>query len=106
MPPERANPGNIIRCNVGGGRMGSLLAHENEAPFPEELVEFFVRSFCPPGGVVLDPFSGSGTTAAVAMAHGRQAIAIDARESQIDICRRRLAQAAEDLFQNGVNGHG
>src|SRR5690606_9880463 len=92
MPPAIANPGNVIECHGGGGHMGSKLAHENEAPFPQSLAEFFVKSFCPPGGVVLDPFSGSGTTAAAAIANGRRAIAFDVRESQVDLTRRRVAE--------------
>jgi hypothetical protein len=89
-PPEKANPGNVIRCS--GGHLGSKIAHENEAPFPEKLAEFFVRSFCPPGGVVLDPFGGSGTTAAVAEKHGRRWITIDIRPSQIELINRRIAE--------------
>ena len=73
--------------------MGHPLAHENEAPFPETLAEFFVRSFCQPGGLVLDPFCGSGTVLAVAKKHGRQAIGIDIRQSQVDLTRRRLLEA-------------
>lgn len=88
----KANPGNVINVKVGGGLMGSKLAHENEAPFPEKLAEFFVKSFCPPGGTVLDPFSGSGTTAAVAKRLGRNAVGIDIRDSQIDLAHRRLAE--------------
>ncbi len=91
-PPEIANPGNVIHCSVGGGRMGSKLAHENEAPFPESLAEFFILSFCPPGGIVLDPFCGSGTTCAVAQRTGRSSIGIDVRQSQIDLTKRRLAE--------------
>lgn len=75
---------------VGGGVMGSRLCHENEAPYPEQLAEDYIRSFCPPGGIVLDPFIGSGTTAAAAIKHGRQYIGFDVRESQIDLTRRRL----------------
>jgi DNA polymerase-1 len=89
-PPKLANPGNIIDCRVGGGRMGSDLAHENEAPFPEELAEFFVKSYCPPGDVVLDPFAGSGTTLAVALRHGRRALGIDLRGSQVELTQRRI----------------
>ena len=89
-PPKRANPGNVIKCHVGGGHLGSKLAHENEAPFPESLAEFFIRSFCPPDGTVLDPFSGSGTTAAVAKRLGRKFIASDIRESQVELTQRRL----------------
>lgn len=93
-----ANPGNVIKCLVGGGVMGSKLCHENEAPFPEALAEFFVRSFCPPGGTVLDPFSGSGTTGAVALKTGRNYIGIDVRESQVELTKRRLAEVQPELF--------
>lgn len=96
--PTIANPGNIINCKAGGGVMGDKLCHENEAPFPERLAEFFIRSFCPPDGVVLDPFSGSGTTAKVATACGRRAIAIDVRESQVELSRKRVATVQTQLL--------
>lgn len=91
-PPAKANPGNVIHCVVGGGRMGSMLAHENEAPFPESLVEFFVRSFCPPQGLVLDPFCGSGTTLAVATRHNRQYVGIDVRREMTELSLRRVLE--------------
>lgn len=106
-PPKLANPGNlihtiedpeinmnfghVIHVKVGGGHMGHELAHENEAPFPLELAEFFVKSFVPPGGTVLDPFCGSGTTAHAAHLHGRNSIMTDIRESQILLTGRRMA---------------
>lgn len=110
--PVLANPGNAVRQKytadevvsllmeagdfrrfiVGGGVMGSELAHENEAPFPEDLADFLIRSLCPPGGIVFDPFSGSGTTGAVALRTGRSYVGIDVRESQIELTRRRLAE--------------
>lgn len=96
--PVLANPGNVIYCNVGGGTMGATEAHDNEAPFPLKLAEFFVRSFCPPEGVVLDPFSGSGTTAAAAIAHGRRAIGIDIRADQIALARKRLLGTPRPLW--------
>lgn len=89
-PPKLANPGNVLKCDVGGGRMGSSLAHENEAPFPESLVEPFIKCFCPPGGLVLDPFAGSGTTLAVAERLGRNWIGVDIRESQVNLSGRRI----------------
>jgi hypothetical protein len=92
MEPVLANPGNVIKCVVGGGAMGSKLAHENEAPFPESLAEFFIRSFCPPNGVVLDPFCGSGTCCSVAAKWGRKYIGIDVRQSQVDLTNRRLEE--------------
>src|SRR5262249_26962768 len=72
VPPAICNPGNVVKCSVGGGRMGDALSHESEAPFAERLAEFFVRSFAPPRGIVCDCFSGAGTTAKVAVQHGRR----------------------------------
>jgi hypothetical protein len=96
-PPEVANPGNVISCKAGGGHLGDKLAHENEAPFPEALAEFFIRSWCPPGGVVCDPFSGSGTTGAVALACGRRFAGCDIRKSQVALSRRRIARVQPPL---------
>lgn len=90
-PPAIANPGNLIKTNAGGGHLGTAISSENEAPFPESLAEHFVRSLCPPGGRVLDPFSGSGTTAAVAARTGRVGIGIDLRRSQCELGARRIA---------------
>ena len=84
--------GDVRKCNVGGGQMGSKLANENEAPFPESLAEFYVKSFCPPGGVVLDCFSGSGTTAAVAVKNDRNFLACDVRKNQIELGECRIAE--------------
>ena len=101
-PPVLANPGNIIHLNVGGGVMGSKLCHENEAPFPEKLAEFFVRSFCPPGGLVVDPYSGSGTTGAVSVRNGRRFAGCDLRQSQVDLSRRRISGETPDLFESAA----
>lgn len=46
----------------------------HSAAFPAKLAEPCILAGCPVGGVVLDPFGGSGTTAGVAMKHGRNAI--------------------------------
>lgn len=53
------------------------------APFPDELVERCLTIGCPPGGTVLDPFSGSGTTMRVALKMGHPAIGIDL---SLDFC--------------------
>jgi hypothetical protein len=98
-PPLIANPGNVIRTS--GGHLGSPFAHENEAPFPEALVEPFVRCFCPPDGTVLDPMMGSGTTLAVALKWGRNAIGYDGRQSQVDLALKRLAASADSEGEMG-----
>lgn len=90
VPPAIANPGNLIRTGSGHGAMGHDAAHQSEAPFPEDLAEFFVKSLCPEGGICLDPFSGSGTTVSVADRLGRIGIGLDLRRSQAEIARRRI----------------
>lgn len=98
--PDLANPGNLIDTGAaGGGNIGSKLAHENEAPYPEKLAEFFIRTLCPPGGLVCDPFSGSGTTCAAAIQCGRRGVGSDIRMSQCGLGRRRLESGiTADMF--------
>ena len=91
-----ARPRDVLRVTVGGGHMGSPLAHENEAPYPEKLVEPFILALTNPGDTVLDPFAGSGTTLAVAKRLGRHSIGIDNRQSQIDLTERRLQEQGSE----------
>lgn len=99
VPPEIANPGNLLRTTVGGGQLGSKVAHENEAPFPEKVPEFFIRSLCPRGGIVCDPFCGSGTTAAAAIATGRVPVMFDIRQSQVELTRKRIGLGVQMVLQ-------
>jgi site-specific DNA-methyltransferase (adenine-specific) len=101
VDPEVCNPGNIISGLVGSGGMGWRDATRNEAPFPEWLAEFFIRSFCPRGGTVLDPFSGSGTTVSMAVKHGRNGVGIDARQSQVWLGETRLLGTTVSERQQG-----
>ena len=54
------------------GHQRGLRGHS--AAFPPDLVKRCVLAGCPEGGTVLDPFGGSGTTAGVAVSHGRNAV--------------------------------
>jgi len=54
------------------------------APFPDELVERCLTVGCKPGGAVLDPFCGSGTTLRVALRRGHPAVGIDLNR---DFCK-------------------
>ena len=62
------------------------------ATFPEELIKPCILAGCPEGGIVLDPFLGSGTTALVARHNQCHAIGIELSEDYIEIAKRRLAQ--------------
>lgn len=100
LPPVLANPGCLVKgIRVGGGLMGHKLAHENEAPFPLKLAQWFIRGWCPPNGLVMDPFSGSGTTCHAAMTLGRRGIGCDLRFSQCELGRRRCADVQPEMFE-------
>jgi len=60
------------------------------APFPDELVRRCLQIGCPPEGLVLDPFLGSGTTARVALLMGNSAIGIDLKRDFVLYAARRL----------------
>lgn len=90
IPPVKANPGNLFKTTVGGGQLGHTLAHSNEAPYPIDVPAWFIASHCPPGGLVLDCFGGSGTTGQAAMESGRRYILTDLRQSQCLLSRKRL----------------
>lgn len=60
------------------------------ATFPPALVEPCILAGCPEGGIVLDPFIGSGTTAMVARQLGRRAVGIDLNGEYLEMAVRRI----------------
>lgn len=62
------------------------------APYPEELCVIPIKSTCPKDGVVLDPFSGTGTTMKVAYELGRKSVGIDLSEEYIKLAKQRICQ--------------
>ena len=67
------------------------------ATFPMDLIEPCVLAGCPEGGVVLDPFGGSGTTAQVADGFNRDAILCELSQDYVELIKRRL-NVGQDLF--------
>jgi DNA modification methylase len=71
------------------------------AVMPQALAERAILAGCKPGGTVLDPFSGSGTTGLAATKHGRKYVGIDLSRDYLDLSlRTRFAQPG--LFEGGV----
>ncbi len=60
---------------------------------PIALLNLLVGACCPPGGIVLDPTCGSGTTLVAAVQTGRHAIGIDQSSDALKIARTRLERA-------------
>lgn len=66
--------------------------HPTQKPLP--LLKEWVTQFTDPGDVILDPFSGSGTTLLAALSLGRRAIGIDNDPAHCATARRRLEEAS------------
>lgn len=61
---------------------------------PVALLDVLIRACCPPGGLVLDPCCGSGTTLVAAIRAGRRAIGLDINPDAVGIARQRVAGEA------------
>ena len=59
------------------------------ATFPPDLIEPCVLAGCPPKGIVLDPFAGSGTTGMVAKKNGRNFVLIELNKEYAKLCEER-----------------
>ena len=65
------------------------------ATFPPKLIEPCILAGCPPSGLVLDPFAGSGTTLAVAKSLSRCAVGIELQADYLPMIQRRIEAARE-----------
>ena len=68
------------------------------AVFPTDLIEPCIMAGAPAGGIVLDPFMGSGTTAQVAQSLGRQYLGCELNQDYEPLQKKRLAQYSLDLI--------
>ena len=66
-------------------------------PKPIWLMREQIRASVPPGGLVLDPFAGSGTTGLAAILESRRAILIEREAEYVEIARRRIEAARAQL---------
>lgn len=74
------------------------------ATFPRGLVEPCVLAGCPPMGVVLDPFAGTGTTLEVALKLGRHAVGIEGSAAYAELIDRRLRHLQYPLAAEVAHG--
>ncbi|MGE7207483.1 DNA-methyltransferase [Sphingomonas sp. NPDC019816] len=71
---------------------------DHVAPFPKELAKRCIEAGCPVDGIVLDPFSGSGTTGLVAGQISRESILIELSPVYASLAKKRL-DSGKDLFE-------
>lgn len=92
--PEKARCSNVVSVSVGERNNG----FHHPAPFPTALATWCVNLITPPGGIVLDPFNGSGTTGIAAHRGGdRHYLGIDTSEEYIDMTWERYGKELDLL---------
>lgn len=69
------------------------------ATYPPDLIRPCILAGCPSGGVVLDPFAGSGTTGAVALELGRLAILIELNPDYVKLIKKRCRVNLPLMFE-------
>ena len=82
----------VIHCPTMW-RRGAI--HKTEKPV--ELLKPLIEYACPPGGLVIDPFAGSGSTLDAARLSGRRAIGIEVDERYCELAARRLSRATLEI---------
>ena len=91
--------GNVITC-----KRVSADARQHQTEKPVNLIAQLVRVVCPPGGVVLDPFAGSGTLAEAARMTHRTFICIEREERHCETARERLTGVTPELCGHNPTG--
>jgi site-specific DNA-methyltransferase (adenine-specific) len=75
---------------------GGLADNTHPTVKPTDLMRWLIRLVTPPGGIILDPFGGSGSTGLAARAENVRCILIEREPEYLQIIRDRLAQ--QNLF--------
>lgn len=79
------------RATTGEGRAKGAVRNPHPTVKPINLMRWLVRLVTPPGGTVLDPFLGSGTTGAATVLEGFDFIGIERESEYVEIAKARIA---------------
>jgi site-specific DNA-methyltransferase (adenine-specific) len=91
-PPD-TEPARLYYCPKAGPKERATPGNDHPTQKPVSLVKYLARlSKTPDGGIVLDPFGGSGTTALACISEGRDYILIEKEPDYAELCRRRIAE--------------
>ena len=88
--PLGKNPGDV--WDIPNVKAGHVEKTDHPCQFPIGLVQRLVRALCPRGGMVIDPYLGSGSTAVAALVEGRDFMGCDIKPNYIRIARERIAK--------------
>jgi site-specific DNA-methyltransferase (adenine-specific) len=90
-------PGGNRKISARPDQPNTQRANDHPTVKPLELMRHLVRLVTPPGGTVLDPFAGSGTTLLAAQAEGFEWIGIEMDPHYVEICEARLNGAPRGM---------
>lgn len=94
LPPARGDSGSAARFfYTAKADAEDRLGSKHPTVKPVSLMRWLCRLITPPGGTILDPFAGTGTTGLAAMAEGFDCILIEREDEYVADIRRRLAWA-------------
>lgn len=91
----RNNESTHLSPHAGAGRT-SANANHHPTVKPIKLMQYLIKLVTPPGGVVLDPFMGSGSTGCAARSLGFDFIGCEMNEAYFEIAKRRIAHHNPD----------
>jgi hypothetical protein len=87
---------------AGAGRTARDLVNHHPTVKPTDLMRYLVRMVTPPGGLVLDPFTGSGSTGRAAMLEGMRFVGCELSREYAEIARARIRFTLGPLFAHLV----
>src|SRR5690606_29267470 len=87
----------VAKASRSERTMGGKVENNHPTVKPIKLMRYLCRLITPPGGIILDPFAGSGTTLIAAVQEGFNAIGIEREPEYCDIIRQRMAVVQQPL---------
>jgi site-specific DNA-methyltransferase (adenine-specific) len=90
-----AKRGNVVECEEGAYNKARLAKNNHPTVKPTDLMRYLCRLITPPGGIVLDPFTGSGSTGKAAMLEGFRFIGIEQEAEYLEIAQARIGAAVK-----------
>lgn len=94
--------GRTMRRDVMTSSVEALRGIGHPAVYPERIIRALIALLCPPGGTVVDPYMGSGTTGTAAVRTGRRYVGIDINPAYCRAARLRIAAAESEMDGRGA----
>lgn len=96
--------GHVVKKSGGAFNKARIVKNNHPTVKPTNLMRYLCRLITPPGGGVLDPFMGSGSTGKAAVPEGFQFVGIENEEPSFNIACKRMEKAENDLLVQNSKG--